>query len=115
MTSLAEAHTDDYFDQDPESEEQKDLFNGDLSNVAKILDATCARPSSLQFSLDLTVKAKGGAPNKIPLSWGTTRAEFIEEVLQLAIESDYFLERLRAVVGEPSGQIKQALKDQADG
>ncbi len=58
------------------------------------------RPSKFDFRLDLKLKA-GNLNHSVPIAAGRCYGDRIEEILEKTLNSDWFKERLRAIVGSP--------------
>lgn len=103
-----------YFDEDPEeSPAQEELFSHDDFTEAGKIILQNRIPKRVQFVATVAVKREGGKPCVIEVSAGRARSEFVEELIQLGLESQYFKDRLRSVVGQPSGQL-DSLKNEIE-
>jgi hypothetical protein len=112
MNSLANA-VDNYFDDEHEDQQQQEgLFaEQDLTEAAQAVLRT-KRPKKVQFALVAIIKAPGGKNCVVEVcSCNKVRGEFVEELMQIGLSSKYFKDRLRAVVGNPSGELQSELEE----
>jgi hypothetical protein len=116
MTLALNKDLEDYFGDDDFSNQQgsgTQLSLGadpDLEDAAKII-ARNKEPNKVEFHLLAVVKTSGGKNCVIEVTGGKTRAKFVEELMQIGFKSKYFQKRLRAVVGEPSGELTANLEE----
>lgn len=92
--------------------EQEELF-GEDDALKKLGDMLLGLERQKSYEIKLAIAIKGTKNNSqaqvIPICKGSVRAEWIEEVVMIAINSKFFLEQLRAAVGAPSGQLADKL------
>ena len=104
-----------YFDStedDEDKESQQEMFNDELSNLADILEKL-AGSNKYEIKVVATIKpvADNALPDNIPILRGKMGKEYVEEMIEISINSEAFKKRLRAIVGEPSGTLRKDLEE----
>lgn len=104
-----------YFDsaeEDDNEEGQQEMFNDELSRIANALESV-AGATKYEIKAAITIKAvaDNALPETIPIFKGKFLKEHIEEVLTIFVEGEPFKRRLRAVVGQPSGDLLRELAE----
>jgi len=91
-------------------DKQIEMFDSDEheDDVSQLLSNTI--PDRFNVELKLTLKGCSGISkaHTIPIVAGEAPSERIEEVLRKNLTSEYFLNKLRAVVGKPREQEETA-------
>jgi hypothetical protein len=106
-----DAVIDEHFDSDGDDDvtgEQQSMFPEDLDDIGSIL-MRMDPPKHVECKVIVVVKplGDGALPTSIPLFKESMKSEFVEEMLAIAISSSYFKDRLRSVVGKPSGELQK--------
>jgi hypothetical protein len=114
--SQVEAEVDEFFD-DPgagaTTGEQMEMLPQDeiLSKVADVI-ASCDKANLYEVKMSLIIKPKrdNSLKTEIPVIKGTLPKEYVEEVIDIAMKGKLYRTQVRALVGEPSGQLSEQLK-----
>lgn len=110
--SDVERASQDYFEQTGDEDAQGELFSEELSRIADAL-ATQQGADKFEIKLALTLKPVGDntMPDTIGIIKGKFGKDYVEEVIQMLVHSEKFKKRLRSIVGDPSGKLKQDLEE----
>lgn len=105
---MSEYISESTIDNPPKEEKepkQNELFNDEEHEEAVKLLLCTNIPNRFKFKLTLVLQADDGYSNPnastIPIAAGTCPSDRIEEILKAHFESDYTVQRIRAVVGMP--------------
>lgn len=86
--------------------EQEELFDSDEHDEDVDNFLASQRPDSWKFELTLTLAPKKGkGTHKVPVCSGCAYGDRIEELLEKGMDSLYFKERLRSIIGEPLPEL----------
>jgi hypothetical protein len=101
-----------------ELEEQEEMFEQDETSVESLLSAGLPGAFKFEMTLKLTAHDESANPKTttLPVSYGVAPSDRVEECITKQFNSDYLLQRLRAIVGEPSSdyQDELAIKDERE-